>query len=94
MTLPPLLELAAWLAAGIVLGGVYLRLVARSVAAITAPGPSARAVLWLVLRMVLAVLLLWAAATQGAGPLLAVLLGFLLARSLAIRRTGAPTDGH
>jgi hypothetical protein len=75
-----------WLLGGIVLGAVYMHLIARSVAAIEPPASNRAAAGWLVLRMGLSVVVLALAAMQGAGPLLAVLAGFLLSRTVAIRR--------
>ena len=87
-------HLALWLAAGIALGAVYLWLVARTVAAITGSGGKAPAALWLVLRMALAAGAFWAAATEGALPLLVMLLGFLIARTVAIRRAREAGGGR
>lgn len=87
-------ELAFWLAAGVALGAVYLWLVARTVAAITGEGRKTGAAAWLVLRMALAAGAFWAAATQGALPVLVMLLGFLIARTVAIRRAREAGDGR
>ena len=89
-----LAQFALWLAAGIALGAVYLWLVARTVAALTGSGGKAPAASWLVLRMALAVGSFWAAATEGALPVLAMLLGFLIARTVAIRRAREAGDGR
>jgi hypothetical protein len=87
-------QLAFWLTAGIALGAVYLWLVARTVAAITGEGRKTSAAAWLVLRMALAAGAFWAAATQGALPVLVMLLGFLIARTVAIRRAREAGDGR
>ena len=89
-----LAHLAFWLAAGVALGAVYLWLVARTVAAITGAGRKTDAAAWLVLRMALAAGAFWAAATQGAPAVLAMLLGFLVARTVAIRRAREAGDGR
>lgn len=86
-------QLALWLVAGIALGAVYLWLVARTVAAITGSGQRTTAALWLVLRMALAAVAFWAAASEGALPLLVMLLGFLIARTVAIRRAREAAGG-
>ena len=88
-----LAQFALWLAAGIALGAVYLWLVARTVAALTGSGGKAPAALWLVLRMALAVGAFWVAATEGALPVLVMLLGFLIARTVAIRRAREAAGG-
>jgi hypothetical protein len=78
--------LGLWLVGGIALGALYMHLIARSVAAIGAPSGYRVAVGWLLVRFAAAAALLVVAALQGAGPVLAVLAGFLLARTFAIRR--------
>lgn len=85
MTILELGELAAWLAAGLLLGAVYIRLIGRSVAELLEAGSAARAAGWFLLRIGLAALALWGAATQGALPLLSMLLGYLVARTLVVR---------
>lgn len=86
-------DLALWLAAGIALGAVYLRLLARTVAAFTGAGGSGGAgAVWLLLRVALAAGAFWAAARHGALPLLSMLLGFLVARTVAIRRAREAGD--
>lgn len=87
-------QFAFWLAAGIALGAIYLWLVGRTVAAITGSGRKTIAAAWLVLRMALAAGAFWAAATQGALAVLAMLLGFLIARTVAIRRARDAGDGR
>jgi hypothetical protein len=86
MTTDLLVSLVPWLLAGVALGAVYMYLIARTVAAIGPPASNRVAALWLLVRFALAASVLALAAMQGAGPLLAVLLGFLLARSVATRR--------
>jgi len=76
----------AWLAAGAAMGAAFLYLVARSVAAIRRPGARGAAAGFLVLRMALAVAVFTLAARQGALPLVSALAGFLVARTVAIRR--------
>jgi hypothetical protein len=87
MTTATIAELGLWLLAGMALGAVYLALVQRTVAAITQDTASKGAAAgWLALRFALAAAVLAAAAVRGTGPLLLTLLGFLLVRSLVIRR--------
>lgn len=81
-----MIELLPWLAAGVILGAAYMHLIARSVAAIETPAAYPFAAVWLILRIGLAGAVLALAAMQGVGPTLAVLAGFLLARTVAIRR--------
>ena len=84
MTMADLLPLMGWALAGAALGALYLALLARTVAAVTAGGGGAGAAGFLLMRVVLAVLAFWAAAAQGALPLLATLGGFLAARAVAV----------
>ncbi len=84
--MPDTMILIAWLAVGTVFGAAYLWLIARTVAAIQPPGTARAALGWLALRLVLAAGVLTLSAMQGALPLLAVLGGFLVARTVAIRR--------
>lgn len=86
-------SIAAWGLAGLALGAAYLWLVARSVAALVAPGAKSAAG-YLALRIGLAAGVFWMAALQGAGPLLAVLAGFLVARTLTLRIIGREPDGR
>ena len=86
MTTDLLVKLAPWLLGGGALGAVYMHLIARTVAAIEPPASNRAAAVWLLLRLGLAAAVLAIAAMQGAGPLLAVLAGFLVSRSVAIRR--------
>ena len=85
MTLPQFAEIGIWIAAGLALGTIYLWLLGRSVSAIVSPGARLSAVVWLLLRIALAGAALWLAGQQGALPLLLVLLGFLIARTVAVR---------
>ena len=87
-------DIALWLAAGVALGTAYLWLLSRTVAALAGPGPKAPAAVWLVLRVALAAGAFWAAATQGAVPLLLMLPGFMIARTVAIRRAREAGDGR
>ena len=93
MTWTTLTSLAPWLLAGLALGGVYMVLLARSVAAIAGPAAVGAAAAWLILRFGLAAIVLALAAMQGAGPLLAALVGFLIARTIAIRRVKGASHG-
>jgi hypothetical protein len=87
-------ELAFWLAAGIALGVVYLWLVGRTVAAIMGSGRKTTAAAFLVLRMALAAGAFWGAATEGALAVLMMLLGFLVTRTVAVRRAREAGDGR
>lgn len=87
--MPDTMILIAWLGLGAVFGAAYLWLIARTVATIHPPGTARAALGWLALRLVLAAGVLALAAMQGALPLLAVLAGFLIARTVAIRRAGS-----
>lgn len=78
--------LLPWLAAGVALGACYLYLIGRSVAAIGADAGWPAIVLPAALRLALAAAALVFAARHGALPLGAMLCGFLLARTAAIRR--------
>lgn len=80
-------ELALFLAAGAALGMAYMAVLARSVAALVEDGGTGAAVLLTVTRIAVAVAAFWAAALAGAGPLLTMLAGFLLARSAVLRRS-------
>ena len=94
MSAPDPVEAIAWLASGAAFGGVYLWLIARTVKAITRPDSRMSAVLYFALRFALAAALLWLAASHGAHALLLTLLGFLLARSIIIRRFRQADDGN
>jgi hypothetical protein len=89
MTVDDLIGLVPWLFAGAALGAVYMHLIARTVAAIEPPAAYGAAAAWLILRVGLAATVLALAAQQGAGAVLAALLGFMLARTAAIRRASA-----
>ncbi|RMD94074.1 MAG: hypothetical protein D6811_03635 [Alphaproteobacteria bacterium] len=91
MQMPPaamLAELGAVGAAGAALGLVHLALLGRSVRLVleARAGGRGQAVALSLLRLGLAALALWLAAQRGAGPLLALAAGFLLARQLRLRR--------
>ncbi len=73
-----------WLAAGVVLGTAYFFLVGRTVATIGGSGAWRSAVSSLVLRIGLAAGVFGIAATQGASALLLALIGFLIARTVAV----------
>ncbi|PWJ20251.1 ATP synthase subunit I [Jannaschia seohaensis] len=94
MTTDPLLALVPWLLGGIALGAVYMHLISRTVAAIARPVSNRAAAGWLLLRFGLAAAVLALGAMQGAGPLLAALAGFLLSRTVAIRRAVGADRGR
>lgn len=83
------LELAGWAMGGIALGGIYLHLIARSVAAMAPPVDVGPALAWLVLRIGLAGFVMGIAATNGAASLIATLAGFLAIRTVVLARTGS-----
>lgn len=93
MSAPQLAEIALWLAVGAAFGAAYLWLVGRSVAALTGAG-ARMALLYLGLRVALAAAVLWFAANQGAASLIALLLGFLLARTIILRKVRRIDDGN
>lgn len=73
-----------WLAIGVVLGAAYFFLVGRTVAAIGGSGAWRGVVYSLVLRIGLAAGGFAIAATHGAAALLLTLIGFLIARTVAV----------
>ncbi len=81
-----LLPLAGWLIGGLALGAAYLLLLRQSVRALRKG--RGRVAAWgaLALRLALAVALFGLAARQGAGPLLVALAGFMLARTVLMKR--------
>lgn len=74
-----------WLVAGLALGGFYFALLGRTVAAIEGAADWRGAAVFLGLRLVLAAGVLALSAMQGAAALVLTLLGFLAARTFAIR---------
>lgn len=86
MSLPDLPFALLWLAAGAALGAFYFWMLGRSVAAFGQQGGRGRAIGFAVLRLAVAVAVMTAAALSGTAPLLLALLGFVAARTVAIRR--------
>ena len=82
------LPILAGLAAGLALGLVWLLLLRRSVRLVAGGGSLPLTLGLFVLRLALAASVLWVAAQAGAAPLLAVLAGFVIARTLMQRRLG------
>lgn len=80
------LFLAPWLIGGIALGAVYLLLLRHSVRALRAGGGNVAVWGALALRLGLAVVLFVLAAQQGTGQLLLALAGFILARTVLMKR--------
>lgn len=78
--------LIAWFCAGAVLGAVFLLSLRRSTLAISGGGGWKTAAVWTVLRLALAAAAFWLAAQYGAGPLLTMLLGFLVTRTALLGR--------
>lgn len=89
MTASSALEMVAWTLAGGVLGAVYLYLIGRSVAALTAGAGGATIALAVLARLGLAAAAFWLAATQGALQLGVMLAGFTLVRIVVLRRKRA-----
>lgn len=86
MTLPDLPQILIWLAVGGALGAFYFYMLGRSVAAFGRPDGRGRAIGLTVLRLAVAVGVMAWAALQGTAPLLLALLGFIVARTVAIHR--------
>lgn len=78
-------RVAAYAAAGLLVGLGYFRALAAAVAATLGNGSKGRIVALHAARIGAAVAVFWAISTQGAAPLLAAFAGFLAAR-LAARR--------
>jgi hypothetical protein len=77
---------AGWCLGGIAFALAYFEALRRTVGMFVAGGGWARPAALTVARIALAGGLLFAAATQGVLPLLAAAFGFLVGRSLALRR--------
>ena len=89
LTLPTISILvgwAAWLALGVLLGGLYFHMLRRSVDLLVGGKSTIKAVLFTIGRFALAGAGLAAASFQGALPLLLVALGLLIGRQLVMRR--------
>ena len=86
MSLAALAEGLGWLLAGALLGALYLLLVGRTVAAMAPPASRAAAAGWFALRLAMAAAAFWVAAQQGPLPLVLMLAGFVLVRTLVLRR--------
>lgn len=72
--------------AGTALGAAYVRLLALNVALYAGSGPWRRALLLHAARLAMVGLAMWAAALVGAVVLLALLGGFVVARTLMVGR--------
>ncbi|WP_102225648.1 ATP synthase subunit I [Acidimangrovimonas sediminis] len=77
--------LALHLGLGLVLGAAYFALSWQAVRRFAAGEGAVRIVALGLLRLAMAAAVLWWSAQHGAGPLLAAFVGFVLARSGAIR---------
>jgi len=84
-----ILSLSAHLAAGILLGLVYFRGLWWNAHLFTAGGHATTAILLMVGRVALLGGLLTLASLEGAGPLLVMALGVLIARAVVMRRLPA-----
>ncbi len=85
--MPLVLEIAAFIAAGLLLGAGYFALLRRAVAGQAAGRPALSLAALHGARLALAVAAFWLVAQLGAAPLLSAALGFMLARILAVRLT-------
>lgn len=85
-TLPILLGWAAWLALGVLLGGIYFHMLRRSVDLLVGDGSALWAVLLTLGRLAIVGTGLALASLQGAMPLLLAALGLLIGRKLVMRR--------
>lgn len=90
MTSTAILSLAAYGAAGAMLGGVYFFLLHRTVRTFTQGGSPLGAVSLTAARLALAVLVFWWIVQAGAVALLAALAGFVAARIAAARVVRIP----
>ncbi|HEV2675360.1 MAG TPA: ATP synthase subunit I [Aliidongia sp.] len=84
------LDLSAHLIAGILLGLVYFRGLWWNARLFTAGGRTTTAMLLMVGRIALLGGLLTLASLEGAGPLLVMALGVLIARAIVMRRLSLP----
>jgi F1F0 ATPase subunit 2 len=80
------LQSLIWLLAGVGLGAIHMYLIGRTVAAVQSNGASRATIIPIMARLLIVTCVLILAARQGAMPLLMVLAGFLVARSITIRR--------
>ena len=88
MTVAHAIEIGTWLIAGTLMGYTYFWMVRNAVRALTVPASRNSAIAvatYLVLRVALAAVVLGAAASRGSMALVLVLLGFTLARPLAVK---------
>lgn len=85
-TIPILLGWAAWLALGVLLGGIYFQMLRRSVDLLVGGGSALWAVLLTLGRLAIVGTGLALASLQGAMPLLLAALGLLIGRKLVMRR--------
>lgn len=83
---PDLPQILLWLVVGGALGLFYFWSLGRSVAAFGQADGRGRAIGFIVLRLSVAVAVMTVAALQGTAPLLLTLAGFVIARTIAIRR--------
>lgn len=79
-----------YLSGGAALGMVYFSLLYRTARLLAAQAPMARIIPLYLLRGAAALAVFWFLAQQGALPLLAGLLGFVMARFLVQRQVGSP----
>jgi F1F0 ATPase subunit 2 len=85
MTALPMIALPLYFAAGLLLAGVYFLLLRQSLRLHDDRLSAGGMTLFFLLRLLLAGGGFWLVAQQGAGPLLAALLGFVLMRFAAQR---------
>lgn len=89
MTLMEAVRLAALFLGGVALGGVSLAVLKWNVAQYLRGGPWAALAAHLARLAILAGVLVWAG-RQGAGPLLCIAAGLVVARPIAVRVLGRP----
>ncbi len=83
-------QFVLYLTGGLVLGICYFSILYRTVLLLAAHAHMARIIPLYLLRGAAALAVFWFLAQQGALPLLAGLLGFVVARFLVQRRVGSP----
>jgi len=85
-TIPVFLGWAAWLALGVLLGGIYFHMLRRSVDLLVDGKSTFKAILFTLGRFALVGAGLALASLQGAVPLLLAAAGLLIGRQLVMRR--------
>jgi F1F0 ATPase subunit 2 len=86
-----LLSLAAYLAAGVIVGVLYFRSLWWNAHRFTAGGRASTTIVVMIGRFVMLGVVLTLASLEGALPLLLMALGVLIARSVVVRQIGEVT---